>query len=105
MGAAGATDPEIREVADELPDYAYTTVATVLDRLAQKGLVQREMDGRTVRFVAVGSRGAHTAVQMHEALAVDRDPGAALARFAAMLTRSEAEDLGRALERSKQDRQ
>ena len=28
-----------REVADQLPDRAYTTVLTILDRLRRKGLV------------------------------------------------------------------
>ena len=66
-----------RDVADALPDYAYTTVATVLDRLVHKGLVHRRMDGRTIRFTTVGTRGAHTAVLMHEALAADHDADAA----------------------------
>ena len=33
-----------REVAGLLPENAYTTVATVLDRLVHKGLVQRKME-------------------------------------------------------------
>lgn len=86
-----------RDVADALADYAYTTVATVLDRLTHKGLVQRRMDGRTIRFTAVGSRGAHTAVVMHEALAVDDDPSAALVQFAGTLSRAEAAVLRDAL--------
>ena len=86
-----------RDVADLLGDYAYTTVATVLDRLAHKGLVHRRMEGRTIRFSAIGTRGAHTAVLMHEALAVDGDSDAALARFAETLSSSEAAVLRRAL--------
>jgi hypothetical protein len=49
-----------RQVADVLPGHAYTTVATVLDRLVHKGLVRRRMDGRAIRFAAIGSQGAHT---------------------------------------------
>jgi predicted transcriptional regulator len=66
-----AADSEVtgRKVADELPEYAYTTIATVLDRLAHKGVVKRRMDGRTIRFTAIGSKGAHTAVLMYHALA------------------------------------
>jgi predicted transcriptional regulator len=86
-----------RDVADVLPDYAYTTVATVLDRLAHKGLVHRRMEGRSIRFTAVGTRGAHTAVLMYEALAVARDPDSALARFAETLSPSEAAILRHAL--------
>ena len=38
----------VREVADALDgrELAYTTVMTVLDRLAGKGMVQREREGR-----------------------------------------------------------
>jgi predicted transcriptional regulator len=87
----------VRDVTDMLVDYAYTTVATVLDRLVHKGLVHRRMDGHIIRFEAIGTRGAHTAVLMHEALALDGDPDAALVRFARTLTDSEATVLSRAL--------
>lgn len=79
-----------RAVADALSGHAYTTVATVLDRLVHKGLVRRRMDGRSIRFSAVGSGGAHTAVLMREALAAGNDPDAALARFAEILSPEEA---------------
>ena len=79
-----------RQVADALPEHAYTTVATVLDRLVHKGLVRRRMDGRTIRFAAVGTQGAHTAVLMREALADGQDHGAALVHFAGTLSREEA---------------
>lgn len=96
-----AADSEVtgRQVADELPEYAYTTVATVLDRLTHKGVVTRRMDGRTIRFVAIGSKGAHTAVLMHHALAGDSDPDSALVRFAENLSDDEADVLRRALNR------
>ena len=87
-----------RDVTDALAEYAYTTVATVLDRLVHKGLVHRRMDGRTIHFTAVGSRGAHTAVLMHEVLAVDGDPRAALVRFAETLPHDEAAVLRKALD-------
>lgn len=86
-----------RDVADALPDYAYTTVATVLDRLVNKGVVRRRMEGRTIRFAPVGTRGTHTAVLMHEALAVDSDATAALVIFAETLTPTEAAVLRRTL--------
>jgi predicted transcriptional regulator len=86
----GADESTGRQVADALPGHAYTTVATVLDRLVHKGLVQRRMDGRTIRFAAVGTQGAHTAVLMHEALALGEDHGSALAHFAGTLSPEEA---------------
>jgi predicted transcriptional regulator len=92
------TDLSGRQVANALPDYAYTTVATVLDRLAGKGLVHRRRQGRTIRFAATGTRATHTAALMHEALGATSDPDAALARFAETVSRSEAEALRRALD-------
>jgi predicted transcriptional regulator len=86
-----------RDVADALPNYAYTTVTTVLDRLVHKGLVHRRMEGRTIRFATVGTRGAHTAVLMHEALAADDDPASALVRFAETLSHPQIDVLLRAL--------
>jgi predicted transcriptional regulator len=87
----------VRQVTDEMGRFAYTTVATVLDRLVHKGLVRRRLDGRTIRFTAVGSSGAHTALLMHEALAATSDRDAALAEFADTLTTSEAAVLRKAL--------
>ncbi len=88
-----------RQVADQLSEYAYTTVATVLERLTHKGLVTRRMDGRTIRFVAIGSKGAHTAVLMHHALSADSDPDSALVRFAENLSDGEVAVLRKALNR------
>jgi predicted transcriptional regulator len=82
-------EPTGREVADALPTHAYTTVATVLDRLVNKGLLNRRRDGRPIRFTPIGVRGAHTAVVMRQALAADSDPGAALVCFANTLSSSE----------------
>jgi predicted transcriptional regulator len=87
-----------RDVADMLPAYAYTTVATVLDRLAHKGFAHREMDGRAIQFAAARSRAAHTAVVMHDALGSTRDPDDALVRFAETLSSSEAEVVRRTLD-------
>jgi predicted transcriptional regulator len=87
-----------RDVADRLPDYAYTTVATVLDRLTRKGLVDRRMGGRAIRYGATGTRSAHAAQLMHEAIVVTGDPEAALSSFAATLSPSEARALRRALD-------
>jgi predicted transcriptional regulator len=89
----------IREVADVFPDYAYTTVATMVYRLAEKGLVQRTTEGRPIRFVTIGDRGSHTAVLMHEALVIAGDPDSALVHFAETLSPSESAVLRRALNR------
>jgi len=86
-----------RAVADHLADYAYTTVATVLDRLSNKGLVRRRLEGRTVRFAPRNSQGDHGAELMREALEASGDPGTTLARFAETVSADEAEILRLAL--------
>jgi predicted transcriptional regulator len=85
-------------VANALSRYAYTTVATVLDRLTHKGLVRRRMEGRTILFAATGNGATHTAALTHDALEETGDPSAALGRFAETLSDSEAAALRRALD-------
>ena len=81
-----------RDVADMLPESAYTTVATVLDRLVHKGLVRRRMDRGSIQFATKGTRAAYTAVLMRDALAADREPESALVRFAENLSPAEVAD-------------
>jgi predicted transcriptional regulator len=88
-----------RDVANVFPKSAYTTVATVLDRLVHKELVRRRMDGGKIRFSAVGSPGAHAAVLMRQAMAEGPDPEAALASFARTLSPAELATLRQALDR------
>jgi len=98
LWARGGPDLTGREVADQLPDHAYTTVATVLDRLVRKELVHRHKDGGKVHFTPVGSAGAHAAVLMRQAMAVGSDPDAALVTFARTLTPAEIATLRAALD-------
>ena len=66
-----STPRTVRDVYDELAtgrDLAYTTVMTVLDRLAKKGLVVQERDGRADRYRAAASRSEMTADLMRDAL-------------------------------------
>ncbi|QWF81225.1 BlaI/MecI/CopY family transcriptional regulator [Amycolatopsis sp. CA-230715] len=79
-------------------DLAYTTVMTVLTRLADKGLVRRERDGRAWRYVPAAKREDYIAELMLEALALTGDRGPALVRFANSVSTDEAEALRRALE-------
>ena len=97
LWAEGGGETTGRQVADHLPEHAYTTVATVLDRLVHKGLLTRRMDGRSIRFTTVGSKGAHTAVLMRTLLSDDSDPESALQRFAESLSPTEAAILRRSL--------
>ncbi len=92
----------VREVHEALAgerDIAYTTVMTVLDRLAKKGLVSQQRDGRAYRYRAAASREAMTADLMREALeefAVD-DRRTALVAFVGEATGEERAALREAL--------
>jgi predicted transcriptional regulator len=91
----------VRKVHDELADrgLAYTTVMTVLSRLADKGFVRRERDGRAWLYAASGGREQYVAELMMDALGQTGDRGAALVRFAGSVSEEEAELLRKALPR------
>jgi BlaI family transcriptional regulator, penicillinase repressor len=80
-----------RALADR--DLAYTTVMTVLDRLAKKGFVRRERVGRAWQYAPAASREAYVARLMLDALDLTGDRRAALARFARSVSGQEAEIL------------
>lgn len=61
----------VREVHDQIGlerGLAYTTLMTVLDRMAKKGLVDRERDGRAWRYTAASSRDELTSETLHHTL-------------------------------------
>ncbi|QZY46976.1 BlaI/MecI/CopY family transcriptional regulator [Mycolicibacterium austroafricanum] len=78
---------------------AYTTVTTVLRRLAGKNIVLQMRDGRTHRYVAARSRDELVATLMIDALAqVDHgDRQSALAHFVAQVGADEKQAIRRAL--------
>lgn len=87
-----------REVADQLPDRAYTTVLTILERLRRKNLVERTADGRTHRFAATDTREAYRAELMLDALGeATANRSAVLVRFAESVSPAEAQVLRQAL--------
>jgi predicted transcriptional regulator len=96
--AGAATAREVgRALADER-DLAHTTVMTVLDRLAKKGFLLRERDGRAWRYRPVASRASYVAELMLGALELTGDRNAALAHFARSVSGDEAAVLRRALD-------
>ncbi len=103
-GPAGVT---VREVHAALADrgLAYTTVLTVLDRLAKKGLVRRTRDGRAWRYLPGSSREELTARAMWTPLAdLDApDRRAAMLHFVDDATPEDLEDLRAALARLEED--
>lgn len=68
-------------------DVAYTTVMTILSRLWQKGLVERERAGRAYVYTPRVSEAELAASRMHEHLARVGDREAALGRFVGSLSR------------------
>jgi predicted transcriptional regulator len=100
-GPAGQEAATAREVGRALAgdrDLAHTTVMTVLDRLAKKGFLHRERDGRAWRYRPAATREAYVAELMLGALELTGDRDAALARFARSVSGDEAEVLRRALD-------
>lgn len=92
----------VRDVAERLAgrDLAYTTVMTVLDRLAAKRFVTRERVGRAWRYRPAASREAYVARLMLDALDLTGSRDAALVRFARSVSGAEAEILRVALEKA-----
>ncbi len=90
----------VREVHEALRadrDLAYTTVMTVLDRLAKKDLVSRELDGRAWRYRAAVSAAQLVSDEMYALLGSIPEAGAeALADFVALLDPSQRDLVVRA---------
>jgi predicted transcriptional regulator len=98
------TDPQtVRQVHEALSrrrDLAYTTVMTVLQRLAKKNLVSQIRDDRAHRYAPVHGRDELVAGLMVDALSQAEDSGgrqAALVHFVERVGADEAAALRRAL--------
>ena len=78
----------VRQVHERLSrrrDLAYTTVMTVLDRLAKKGVVTQQKADRAYRYAPAQTREEMTASVMLDALTAGGDQDAALAYFVGQL--------------------
>lgn len=73
---------DVHAALGEQREVAYTTVMTVLQRLAKKGLAQQTRDGKAHRYSPSESREQMAAELMMDALG---DVGGAQARQAALL--------------------
>jgi len=67
-GAAGVTVREVHGVLGTERMLAYTTLMTVLDRLAKKGVVERVREGRARSYTVAASREQLTAETMRRTL-------------------------------------
>ncbi|MGH4028773.1 BlaI/MecI/CopY family transcriptional regulator [Actinomycetota bacterium Odt1-20B] len=77
---------------------ARTTVATIVSRLYEKGLVRRERQGRGYAYAPVQDAPGLTARRMHSELDRDTDRETVLARFVSQLAPGDEEVLRRLLE-------
>ena len=80
---------QVHERVSRERDLAYTTVMTVLDRLAKKGVVTQEKQDRAYRYAPAQSREEMTAAVMLDALGGvpdDASRDAALAHFVGRLS-------------------
>lgn len=89
-----------RDVAGALSGrgLAYTTVLTVLSRLENKGLLQRDASARAHTYTATASRTDHVTVLLQQALGQAADRQAALQHFARTVSPAEARALRQALD-------
>lgn len=99
MGVLWAADSPMTAagVQRELGDLAYNTVQTVLFRLHDKRLVERDRVGRGHTYWPARDAAAAASTQMQNALADRADRHAVLQLFAASLDDSDAELLRRLL--------
>ena len=92
---------QVHEALSEQRDLAYTTVMTVLQRLAKKNLVSQIRDDRAHQYAPVHGRDELVAGLMVDALDQAADLGdrrAALVHFVERVGADEAEALRRALD-------
>jgi predicted transcriptional regulator len=83
-------------------DLAYTTVMTVLARLAEKGHVTRERVGRAYAYRAVRDEAEVTARQMQRLLDTGDDRAAVLSRFVGVLSDDDEQLLVELLRRAEE---
>lgn len=74
-------------------DLAYTSIATILGRLCDKGHVTRKRAGRAYEYEAASSEADLTARRLRTILDATSDRQSALAGFAAALNPAEAAQL------------
>ncbi|MFD7843510.1 BlaI/MecI/CopY family transcriptional regulator [Nocardia sp. NPDC059764] len=91
---------QVHEALAERRELAYTTVMTVLQRLAKKNLVVQQRDDRAHRYVPVHTRDELVASLMFDALQQADEVGsrrAALVHFVEQVGADEADALRAAL--------
>lgn len=96
-GGEPLTPAVVRDRLGPVRPLAYTTVTTILVRLCEKELVQRERVGRAYAYRPLESREGRTAHRMNELLTATGDRSVALTQFVAALPPEQLAELRRAL--------
>lgn len=92
------------EVHQRLQDPpAYTTVMTILVRLCEKGLLEREPAGRAFAYRPRVSREQRAAARMNDALTSAGDPSLALTHFVDSLSPDQVDELRKVVRRARSD--
>lgn len=93
--SSAASVEDVRRALPKSRQGAYNTVQTVLNRLAERGLVTRARDGRALRYTAAISEADYLSSSMDSLLSEATPEGrrAALANLAELLPESELEVL------------
>ena len=93
------------EVLERLtPGIAYTTAMTILTRLWQKGLAEREASGRAYAYRPVLSEAELAARRMHATLEHTTDREGALSQFVGNLSKKDERTLRAIVEQLRQSR-
>jgi predicted transcriptional regulator len=103
-GTPGPVTP--RQVHDALSTsrkLAYTTVMTILVRLCEKGLLEREPAGRAFAYRPRVSREQRAAARMNDALTSAGDPSLALTHFVDSLSPDQVDELRKVVRRARSD--
>lgn len=82
-------------------NLAYTTVMTILVRLCEKGVLEREPVGRAFGYSPRISRAERAATRMGDALTTAGDPALALTHFVKALPPDQLDELRSALRRAR----
>ena len=96
--STGALTPAAVRERLEPRDLAYTTVMTILVRLLDKGLVERDRAGRAYAYRPRQSREERAAQRMRELLTATGDHSVVLSQFVASLPPEQVAELRRALD-------
>lgn len=80
-------------IAEMKTDLAYTSIATILGRLCDKGLATRQRAGRAYEYAAASSEADLTAQRLRNVLDGTMDRQSALAGFAEALDAADVAQL------------